>query len=1353
MATQIRVTTQEDSVNDSRVVYLDLSDSQPITANYQFKDIQDFKSNKGNHTFNFRIPSTPNNDLFFGNYFEVTQFGNYNPKKKVGATISKDTFDVFEGYLQLTNVFVSNDVTHHYECVVFSSVSTLGQVLDGMMLTDYDWTEYNHILTPQNVEDSMNRDAVGLFDGDIVYSLYDYGAQFTGGDAATSCTNQNSSGVATNPINIRNLKPQIKVKKVLQKILNQAEFTYESTFIDTTMTDLYMDINSGGEGNTTLTDPNFYRIDVQGEFNQAGTFTASVGVHTIIANNLIAQPDYMNASGQYDETTGIYSPSGNWNLSAFGGMVKLSAVVPSALQMTYTFGLYNITDDVFTQWESNIQTLNNGTGQTNLGGFIPQYANTFESGKQYKLIVTILSSSAPTQTVTILQSAFKNTPAADGYTGVAPGSGNLSVTPYDATTEYSVNANLPKVKALDLFTSLAKKFNLVIIPDEQNPTHLYIEPYSEWIEQGNNLDWTEKLDVSKDVQLKPTTDLQAKNLTFTDSKSEDFMNSMFESSSGRIYGTQYVDNTENDFGKDKEEIKTIFKPTITSLIPDTPIRYSIAYNEEGDNITCEPGIRLSFYCGYVLTDSNDGVQIYNETPESASSLSLTSYGLFQNYKDAVILPATECLSFMGEYTGALASPISMNSAYSVYWKRFIEETYSIEARILTGTFFLSALDIQTMNFNDIVFVKNEYFRINKISNYSLIGSSACQVELIKVQLVNILDVNGLNCNITPSSISSEGVVSFISTETGLSVTPTQDCCEAFGYTFAHGNCTQVFSGGGGAPGGGGHKGYSGDSLGIDISSLTIKNTIKGLNEVSGTFNNVHGSSNAVHTNQSNVNGFFNFIKTNSSGNTIKGDSNSIDSNTTKSLIQGDFNQYNPYSLNWTGASYEVYSRQTFKNNSIVGDYGIAVGSGESFISGGEDTLYNTVGRSGSGHLVKHGFTDDEETINIGQDGMFTYGTDFLYDQSTNFFRLEFPSMISFEINVVGHDRGTAASRSQEYTFRKYSGTILNTNNSGAVNVKDKTLDIQKETSNFTNYSFNIIPSFAPTDRPSGGGDLVYIDDGMFAFQIETIGATKLGIVDWTIDFKYTLVGLQNLGRASGQPIFTPTQITGCLLWVDAADPTTITHSSGDVSQWDDKSGNNYHLTQSTAAYEPTYSSVVPYPYIEFDGNNQVLGNTDAGLIGVSDGRNTMFVVFESANTTTSSPGQTLVGVNERGRQYYGMNINSTTAGAGGTAFMNKSTQDYSCNNSTIASTTKQVVIGTRNATDRIIYDQDGLTDTKTNSTDTAQDMFSIGASWETGRTPSADYTGKIYEVIVYDVVLSTAERNQVQNYLQTKWNT
>ena len=619
--------------------------------------------------------------------------------------------------------------------------------------------------------------------------------------------------------------------------------------------------------------------------------------------------------------------------------------------------------------------------------------------------------------------------------------------------------------------------------------------------------------------------------------------------------------------------------------------------------------------------------------------------------------------------------------------------------------------------------------MNKISNYSLVGEGICQVELIKIERVNIIDANGVECFVEPYDITISNEVLFQNTSSGLPVSVGQDCCEAYGYFFDELKCWNQSQ----TP----NEPY--DPQDYDGGHKGIFSTIKGKNNISTNFNNITG--------------FANSVEMNSSFSDINGSRNTIKPFAPHSKIQGDYNLLNPYSLNWTGATLEVYSRQAFKNNSIVGDYGIALGNGETFLSGGADSLYNTNGRSGSGHFVKHGWSDGQEIVHIGQNGMFEFDGNYLFDQSTNLFRLEFPSMISFEINVVGHDRGTTATRSQEYTFRKYSGTINNTNNSGTVSIKDMTLDTQKESANFTIYTFTIYPSYVPTDRPSGGGDLVYLDDGMFYMAISTNGASKLGIVDWTIDFKYTLVGLQNLGRASGQPIFTPTQISGCLLWVDAADPSTITHSSGSVSQWDDKSGNNHHLTQSTSAYEPTYSSVIPYPYIEFDGNNQVLGNTDAGLINVSDSTNTMFVVYESANTTTTYAGQVLASVNYRGRQYYGLNVNNSTAGAGGTSFMNKSSQAFGCRLATIPSTTKQVSIGTRDGVTRILHDQNGLTDTETDSSNTFQDMFSVGAAWESGRTPSADYTGKIYEIIVYDRVLTSIERNQVQNYLQTRWNT
>lgn len=41
-----------------------------------------------------------------------------------------------------------------------------------------------------------------------------------------------------------------------------------------------------------------------------------------------------------------------------------------------------------------------------------------------------------------------------------------------------------------------------------------------------------------------------------------------------------------------------------------------------------------------------------------------------------------------------------------------------------------------------------------------------------------------------------------------------------------------------------------------------------------------------------------------------------------------------------------------------------------------------------------------------------------------------------------------------------------------------------------------------------------------------------------------------------------------LLWLDASDSTTITLNGSNVSQWDDKSGNNNNATQATASLQP-----------------------------------------------------------------------------------------------------------------------------------------------------------------------------------------
>lgn len=51
--------------------------------------------------------------------------------------------------------------------------------------------------------------------------------------------------------------------------------------------------------------------------------------------------------------------------------------------------------------------------------------------------------------------------------------------------------------------------------------------------------------------------------------------------------------------------------------------------------------------------------------------------------------------------------------------------------------------------------------------------------------------------------------------------------------------------------------------------------------------------------------------------------------------------------------------------------------------------------------------------------------------------------------------------------------------------------------------------------------------------------------------------------------WTPASLSGLYVWWDASDTATITSSGGAVSQFDDKSGNARHLTQSTGTSKPT----------------------------------------------------------------------------------------------------------------------------------------------------------------------------------------
>ena len=76
-------------------------------------------------------------------------------------------------------------------------------------------------------------------------------------------------------------------------------------------------------------------------------------------------------------------------------------------------------------------------------------------------------------------------------------------------------------------------------------------------------------------------------------------------------------------------------------------------------------------------------------------------------------------------------------------------------------------------------------------------------------------------------------------------------------------------------------------------------------------------------------------------------------------------------------------------------------------------------------------------------------------------------------------------------------------------------------------------------------------------------------LDKNLDFELK-DSLDSVQRFAAEAGFLPTDLSGLLAWYDAQYTDSITLVGGYVSQWDDRSGNDYHATQGIAAYRFEY---------------------------------------------------------------------------------------------------------------------------------------------------------------------------------------
>lgn len=253
------------------------------------------------------------------------------------------------------------------------------------------------------------------------------------------------------------------------------------------------------------------------------------------------------------------------------------------------------------------------------------------------------------------------------------------------------------------------------------------------------------------------------------------------------------------------------------------------------------------------------------------------------------------------------------------------------------------------------------------------------------------------------------------------------------------------------------------------------------------------------------------------------------------------------------------------------------------------------------------------------------------------------------------------------------------------------------------------------------------------------------------------------GRGPNKIITKPTQIDDCVLWLDAADESTVTGSGTNIYTWNDKSGNGNDAFNHGSEY-PQYdgTTINGRKVVHFVATGNASGDVLKGAFaagsqpfsGSTGG--TIIIVFKQK----SFVGTEFAAVLELAEGAY------ASSSYGDRLITNIFGSAYSGGGS-INAVRMASGAGTTNYTARIengaaiimSYTNDGTTTTtyangkavgtaSEDEADNARTHFCLGDDMTSGD----HFNGYICEVIVFNRTITTNERQQVDLYLSRKWN-
>lgn len=736
-----------DSLDSSEEFYLDLYENESISQNWQYTDLNNFQA-LGAFSREFRIPVTDRNQLALGALFDVNYDGGVNNyfHYKLPAEIRVDTLPIAKGYVRVRKIYQQQGKLNEVELAFYAETPDLYKAIGEKKLAALtDLPNLNEVVKYDNVV--LNTSARYWF-------LIDRGQLWSeGGQANTRRITDPSA-----PLYAVDLTPAVKWDYLLEQIFADAGFELEAGSLLTILAGYFMPwINKSYLDTDDLGIQYAYR-----SYNASAiTLPASTSGQNSAYQYYAPVSEAFDNNANFDPTTGTYTaPAGGlftWNIQ-----LNLQTTGYAGNGNTTEFKLYYVynggTPQYIDSWYyQNILNLNTVFALNLTAG------DTIEFAFRY-LIVGSQAVPTGTGTVTILA----------GTGDLGSSLIELAGTRFKYGSTFIYNLNAPDMRQIDFVNDVIKMHNCVIVPDRINPKKISIVPYNSYIGSGDDKDWNSKLDISKDITIYSTVELQKNKTTFTYTAGEDYL-SKFYKDNNRIYGdykaegyTINPDIAPSEFTTGDNTVQLITRSMPCGVIYGTNIAIPQFINDKNEFVV--PGPR----CGYSINAI--AIQLFDDSVGVEEAV-LTGIPTLSHYSTPFPSLDDFDLNWAPEVPPSQINANPYNNLFNLYWRNAMNELYSPNSRIMEAYFALDLSDILTFKFNDIIYVNGAQWRILEITDYK-VG----QFESTRVKLMKYLRTEA-DCSSTPGTISTNGVVNFVDGN-GDPVASTQSCCVRYGYSWS-----------------------------------------------------------------------------------------------------------------------------------------------------------------------------------------------------------------------------------------------------------------------------------------------------------------------------------------------------------------------------------------------------------------------------------------------------------------------------------------------------------------------------------------------------------------------------------------